>query len=323
MRTKIIYTLTSTEKDIYFEQALVSTCSCRMYNPDAEIILMVDPETNATLKGKRAEIDRYITRRVTVECPKGFSNKDKSRFVKTSIRQNIVGDFLFIDCDTVVCDSLADVDRIDADVAMVPDTHVKYKDYPFYDYMNGVLMELYRTDVSEDEYYFNSGAMFVRDTPLAHKLFEQWNLNWDESRKKGISTDQQALFKVNHDMGNVIKLLPGIYNCQIGLSLQYFYEAKVMHYFNSQMLAKTDMSPFFLRSFYEGVKRDGFITETTVHFIKTCKSQFISPSMIVSRTEMDMILSPEGHIFRDAFVKNGLFFKILSVIMKAKRKIVK
>lgn len=321
MQTKIIYTLVSEEKDIYLEQALVSAYSCRFYNPDAEIILMVDDVTNQSLTGKRAEIDKYISKRVVIECPKAYSNKEKSRYLKTTIRQNVTGDFLFIDCDTVICESLADIDNVNADVAMVPDTHVEYKEYPFYDYMNGVLMKLYGTDVSQDEYYFNSGAMFVRDTPLAHQLFRFWNQRWEESRRKGIVTDQQALFKANHDMGDVIRLLSGIYNCQIGLSVQYFHEAKILHYFNAQMLKKTDFSPFFLRSFYEKVKMDEGITPDTEQLIRTAKSQFSSPTLIVSRTEMDFLMCTTGRCMMNEFRQQGFVYKMVAFIIKIHHKL--
>lgn len=321
MKTQIVYTLISTEKDIYLEQALVSIYSCRLHNPEAKIILITDNQTDITLIGKRASINKYINNKIIVSCPNNYSNKEKSRYLKTTIRQNLSGDFLFLDCDTVVCSSLSDIDNINAEIAMVPDTHVKYEDYPFYNYMNNLLMNLYQTDVSQDDYYFNSGAMFVRDTPLTNKLFKLWNKYWDESRQKGIKTDQQALFKVNHDLGNVIQQLPGIYNCQIGLSIQYFYEAKVLHYFNAQMLSKTDMSPFFMKEFYEQVKLDGNITPKTKSLIENCKKQFISPSMIISRTEMNLLLSPVGNCIITEFSKNSLFYKFISFLLLANRKI--
>lgn len=321
MNTKIVYTLISTEKDIYLEQALVSIYSCRLHNPNAEIILITDTKTNNTLTGKRVIINKYINHKIVIACPDNYTNKEKSRYLKTTIRKYINGTFLFLDCDTVICSTLAAVDNINAEIAMVPDTHVKYKEYPFYNYMNNIIMKLYQTDVSQDDYYFNSGAMFVKDTPLTHQLFKLWNKRWEESRQKGIQTDQQALFKVNHDLGNVIQQLPGIYNCQVGLSIQYFYKAKVLHYFNAQMLSKTDMSPFFMKEFYEQVKKDGDIMPKTRDLIENCKSQFISPSMMISRTEMNLLLSPVGNCILTEFMKNSIFYKFIRFLLLANRKI--
>lgn len=318
---KIVYTLVSSEKDIYLEQALVSAYSCRLHNPEAEIILMVDLDTDKTLVGCRAEIDKYISRRLVVECPNSLNNKEKSRFLKTSIRQQVTGNFLFIDCDTVICASLDEVETIDADVAMVPDTHTKYRDYPFYRYMTQLMKTLYSVDVSRDSYYFNSGVMYVRDTPVAHRLFELWHVRWEESRVKGTNTDQQALFMANHEMGNVIRLLSGTYNCQIGLSVQYFHEARILHYFNSQMLSKTDFSPFFMRSFYESVKKDGRISEQTSHWVRTAKTQFSSPTMIVGRNEMDFLMCVTGKGMMQEFLNRTFTYHLVTFIIKAKRKL--
>ena len=40
MKTKIIYVLVSNENDCYLEQALVSIYSLRLYNPDANLLLV-------------------------------------------------------------------------------------------------------------------------------------------------------------------------------------------------------------------------------------------------------------------------------------------
>ena len=47
MKTKIIYVLVSNENDCYLEQALVSIYSLRLYNPDANLLLLVDEETSS------------------------------------------------------------------------------------------------------------------------------------------------------------------------------------------------------------------------------------------------------------------------------------
>lgn len=49
MKTKIIYVLVSNENDCYLEQALVSIYSLRLYNPDANLLLLVDEETSLSL----------------------------------------------------------------------------------------------------------------------------------------------------------------------------------------------------------------------------------------------------------------------------------
>lgn len=317
---KFVYVLVSCSKDIYFEQCLLSLHSLRHYHPTADIIILTDDKTKETLAGWRDCVYHYVSEVKVVPCPQEFSPKERSRFLKTTIRENIDGTFLFIDCDTIIAEPLDGIEEIDADIAMVPDTHCHYSDYPFYEYMNSVLRQLYDTDVSQDEYYFNSGVMFVRDTSLAHCFFKNWNERWEESRKKGICTDQQALFKVNHDMENVIKQLPGAYNCQIGLSVQYLCDAKIMHYFNAQMVSKSDMSPFFMKELYLKLKKDERITEEMDEMIRNCKRQFKSPSMLVGSNELNFLMCATGKCVIDEFVNQSTTYQLVSFILKLRRK---
>lgn len=298
----------------------MSVYSLRLYHPDAEVIVLMDDKTKVSLSGWRTLLYKYVTEIKEIPCPREYTPKERSRYLKTTVREHVTGVFLFIDCDTIITDSLSGVEAIDGDIAMVPDTHCHYFDYPFYEYMNNVLHQLYDTDVSQDEYYFNSGVMFVRDTSLAHRFFKNWNERWEESRKKGICTDQQALFKVNHDIGNVIKQLPGAYNCQIGLSVQYLYDAKIMHYFNAQMVSKSDMSPFFMKDLYLKLKKDERITEEMDEMIQNCKRQFKSPSMLVGSNELNFLMCATGKCTIDEFVNQSKTYQLVSFILKLRRK---
>ena len=99
MKTKIIYVLVSNENDCYLEQALVSIYSLRLYNPDANLLLLVDEETSRTLEnGIRKLILNYVSKLVIVDVPFHYSKQQKSRYIKTSLRSQVIGDFLFIDC---------------------------------------------------------------------------------------------------------------------------------------------------------------------------------------------------------------------------------
>ena len=66
MKTKIVYVLTSSEKDIYLEQCFVSMCSLRRYNPDAYIVLLTDDLTATTFTGNRKRMIELASEIVTV-----------------------------------------------------------------------------------------------------------------------------------------------------------------------------------------------------------------------------------------------------------------
>lgn len=82
MKTKIIYVLVSNENDCYLEQALVSIYSLRLYNPDANLLLLVDEETSRTLEnGIRKLILNYVSKLVIVDVPFHYSKQQKSRYM--------------------------------------------------------------------------------------------------------------------------------------------------------------------------------------------------------------------------------------------------
>lgn len=60
---KYVYVLTSTPKDLYYEQALMSAYSLRKHNPAAQLIVLVDNKTNASLteENKRTALKKYAS----------------------------------------------------------------------------------------------------------------------------------------------------------------------------------------------------------------------------------------------------------------------
>ena len=180
MRTKIVYVLTSTEQDLFLEQTLLSVYSLRLYNADADILLVVDDNTDKTLVGQRRDILKYVSQKIVVNIPSIYNQKQRSRFLKTSLRDIVQGDFLFIDSDTIIVDSLADIDNINVIIGAVPDLH------------EGKIPvnKLYRHYIRKMNWkisvgtYFNSGVLFCKDTFDAYTFYHNWHENWLDSVKK-------------------------------------------------------------------------------------------------------------------------------------------
>jgi hypothetical protein len=207
MKTKAVYVLTSSSKDYYYEQLLMSVYSLKLYNPDMQTVLVTDTTTNETLAPGRNRIKGYFDDIIVVDIPKYFSKKQCSRYLKTSLRPLIDGDFLYIDVDTVICDSLIEIDELNVEVGAVPDLH----------------------KISQ---YYNSGVMYSKDTLTARKLYKLWHEMWLEDVRNGINTDQHSLDLANKRLGNVIARMLDIYNCMIKYGGSRFWnEAKIVHYF--------------------------------------------------------------------------------------------
>ena len=232
MKTKLVYVLTCSEDKYYIEQAMMSVYSARHWNPDAHIVLLVDDQTNCLLVGKRAEILNYISEKIVVPFEDAtLSPVYRSRWIKTSVRQLVQGDFLYIDCDTIVCGDLLGIDAFDCDIGAVWESHLQVKEYCH------SLFELdyYRTmklglDLVAEGVYFSSGVIYAKDTEMASRLFQQWNKCWVESKELGMGgMDQPALAKANHVLRGVIRKIPDEYNCIVFTQNSFTRQAKILH----------------------------------------------------------------------------------------------
>lgn len=316
MRTKVVYTLTSSEKDIYLEQALISAYSCRLHNPDAEILLIIDPATNENLVGKRAEIDKYITKRIVIDCPNEFSQVARSRFLKTMVRQSIDGDFIFIDTDTVITDSLEAADDFEGSIGVVPEFHCTLEHYPG---TKGLKEDAKRDGWeydSTDIYNYNSGVIICKDDEEGNKFYQMWHECWRERlQNRGGHHDQPPMAKADHLLNHPIKVLDGIWNCQIIMNGIYFLpKAKIVHYYGSSLLTnkRTFSYAFEDASILYEIKELGYIPPNTVEMILRAKELINSRSQIVVADEIDIVNSQIYRVIKNLFFHHLGVFKFVN-----------
>lgn len=231
MKTKIVYCLVSDNEDYYYEQLLISLCSLRKYNPDVIVELVVDNNTKATLVNERSEIYSYVTRFILADVPEHLTKKQRSRYIKTTLRKLISGDYLYIDTDTIIRTSLAELDDISPEISATQEynelNHFSKKD-PL---MRQLADKVGLVEELENEPYFNSGVMFVKDTPKAYLLYEQWHSSWLITQSKGVDTDQTPLCWANKKAGHVIDFLDDKWNCLVKLhGIDFEDKAKIIHY---------------------------------------------------------------------------------------------
>ena len=135
---KYVYVLTSSEKDYFYEQCLISVVSLKKYHPDSEIVILADDITTSGLKGFRSGIKEYALIK-EVQCDTAHNQKVRSRLLKTSVRHLVKGDFLYIDLDTVIAGSLEGIERclenMTESIGMVLDKHVETDNHYMYMYM--------------------------------------------------------------------------------------------------------------------------------------------------------------------------------------------
>lgn len=271
MQTKLVYVLTCAPEATYIEQALISIWSARYHNPDAHIVLLVDDLTNQLLIGKRAEVLEYITEKVVI--PFEDTNATmmyRSRWIKTQVRQLIKGDLLFIDCDTIVNKSLEEIDEVKAEAAAVPESNLPIADFhpSLYQSMEENAKKIGWNMIGED-YYYSSGVIYVKDTPLVHKMFQLWHQYWIEGGRIGINIDQPSLAKANIDCEHLIERIDNKWNCIMFTYPRYAMNANILHF-----AAYRNMSFLFSKRVLRYVKDNG-LTEYIKEYITHPTNSYI------------------------------------------------
>jgi len=288
---KYIYVLVSSVNDTYYEQFFLSVASLRLYNPESEIIVLVDDKTNNTLMGRRSGYKKYVSETKVISVPSEFSQKETSRWIKTSIHHYITGDFLFIDCDTIITENLVPDFSPDIQVGAVLDTHVPLSMH----HLRNDFIKQKTSSGFSNQYnftnYFNSGIIFCRDTLEMRIFFNYWHELWEKSNKKGVSADQPSFNQANCEMGNIITELSGEWNCQISHNgLPYLSKAKIIHYYATSLVS---FDPAYMPAslkILSSIKETGDLPAEIFRFLENPKSAFTEKSRIIADTDaLDII----------------------------------
>lgn len=320
MGLKIVYDVISSEGDNYFEQAWVSMFSLRHFNPKVHIVLLTDDSTAQTIeKTYRKKAKQFIDDIVVVPFDKQYSNKEKSRWIKTSMRRLVKGDFLFIDADTIVAGALDEsyFESFQNFISAVHDYNcssrlVCHSEIFKIMYVNR-LKSIYGIDYKKETDVYNSGVLFVKDVPEAYALFDAWHKNWLIANDKGVCLDQLPLVKTCQEMGNPIRSMSGIYNCQVKFSIQYFHKAIILHTFSHQQ--DSSLSPILGPYLYEEIKRQRDLSDNIKNIVLNAKDTFVSPCFLVGKEWVDISFMPIYILLKQLyFSMNQLDKRILSFL---------
>lgn len=314
MKTKIAYVVVSDEKDIYLEQTLISIYSLCLYNPNVTIILVVDDITDATINGKRSEILKFISEKKVVNLSAKCDKLHRSRYLKTTLREHIEGDYLYLDSDTIITSSLNEIDKFDGEIGAVKNHHMNIKEFCEAKFVNDCAKKINWILTENDKEYYNSGVFYVKDTINTRRFYKEWNRTWKNSVEKGIPYDQPALGKANSICNYLIKELDGTWNCQIlDNGLAFLFEAKIIHYFTSAKSDKNGEAPYvFLdNSIYNEMKQIGEIPNSVISHIKHAKSAFNLACKIYSGHELMFLSSGVYLRLKNLFFNYPFIFRFV------------
>jgi lipopolysaccharide biosynthesis glycosyltransferase len=299
-----VYVLATDEKDLFLEQALLSITSLRLKIKNVDVTVLIDDISVNTLINARVEI--YNAAKITaLKLPENLNKEQRSRWLKTSMRQHIKGDFLYIDCDTIVADDLFDIsDNII--IAAVPDQHIMVENHPLKKRFYSIDKKLGFSSSIKTNKHFNSGVIFCRDVPLAYDFFDEWRKLWLLSVSRGVNVDQPSFNQANLNINNIITELDGIWNCQVEYNgLRYLDNAKIIHYFSSNKQEK----PYLLAntSTLEAIKNTGRVSQDIKDRLRNPRSLFSQNVRLISDARMLAIINSSlfDLLIRRGFNKNN------------------
>ena len=301
MITKVVYVLVSSKNDYYVEMLQLSLYSLRIFHPDDIVEVVMDEKTYSRLVKQKHRLLADV-KPIVVEIPKEYSLMQRSRYLKTRLREIIVGDFLYLDTDTVVAGPLGEVDHFSGVIAAVWDNH----DGEFF------------IDQSEPKGWaeqfpvkrFNAGVLYVKDTSTALRFFQQWHENWKYCVSEGCSFDQPGFRKAYAESGIEIEQMSGIWNCQVtrATSAPFIDDAKVLHYQRAGAV---------ISIFGHSIRKKGKVCDDAASFVKNARYFFSGHNLYLTTLEYEALDSVRYTLFN-----YPRFFRFMSSLSKANSRLI-
>lgn len=324
MLTKIVYVVVSKNEDFYLEQAWLSIYSLKMYNPSAHVLMIMDTDTKRKID-EGSDIIKFVDEIKVIELVGNYTNMQKSRILKTQVRNLIDGDFLFVDSDTIVCGDISKIDSLDHTIYAVRDSHAELYDTRYFK-GNQNAAKLLNHDIGLEKTYFNSGVIYCKDNKEGRKFYSDWYKNYiEKSIVKGINMDQPSFQLTNTENKNLVNLLPDIYNCQVRHGMQFFQNALILHYLTTAVSHTGKyLLPFMNLQLYQDIKKENAIPEYIKAYIKNPK-KYLSAVDIFPMDEFfsSTLFQCTYEYFHSKKRLENLFVKFLALQVKVYRRLYK
>jgi hypothetical protein len=229
---RILFALTSPGRDYFSAMTRIAIASIRITNPNIQVTIACDPETEANLKSSEDPIVREADDLLVIETPDGEAGF-RNRWVKTTLRLHTTGPFLFLDSDVLVRGDLSPIFETQADIAGAanhsstkhPDTQIWIEDRKVLEEMNWKI---------GNQVYVNGGVLFYNNSPKAFEFAADWHEKWHLAyRQNRRFRDQPALNAALHETKTDLHILNDKYNCQFLRNLQGIPNAILWHYYSS------------------------------------------------------------------------------------------
>jgi hypothetical protein len=244
---------------------------------------LTDQLTKENLIERRSGYEKIISEIKVISVPSEYSQKETSRWLKTSMWQCMDDDFLYIDCDTIVTDKLDFTFPPSIIVGAVLDTHVSLPSHHLQVIFQNDNKKLGFLPILKNDKYFNGGLIYCKNCAEGRAFFEKWHELWLYSRERGNSQDMPSLNRANHECNGIITELPGEWNCQISHNgLPYLHNAKNIHYNATSLESFIPAYKLASLEILVTIKLTGEIPKEALKMLEDPKSAFEAHSRIIA-----------------------------------------
>lgn len=315
---QVVYVLICNDSNFFYEQFLISVTSLKFQMKNVEIVVLTDEDTNEYLKNTHSEIEELVSCINVYSMPEQYAMKDRSRALKTQMRNLIKGDFLYIDCDTLICEPLDAISKISFSAAVL-DNHNTVSNN-IWEFRNLIKMaDRYGFSVGYHNCHYNTGVLWCKDNAKTRFFFEEWHHLWEAMNQKGIVIDQPSFNEINNRMNGVFQEIDGKWNCQIRCGLPFLADAKIIHYFasNNEKNLERKFSYYFADTrIYKNIRDSKYISKDIQSFIAKPKNAFYKASLVeIDTPDYYIIYSNIGALFRKIYRKCPKIFWLMSNVL--------
>jgi FkbM family methyltransferase len=229
---RVVYVVTSDGYDAYADMALVSMLSVRISNPGLGILAVCDEKSALALSGKEHRLLEVCDEMISVPTSDGEA-VFRNRWIKTQLCRYVRGSVLYLDADTLVRGSLADLHHLVSELGAVANHNgatlseqIWTEDRQVFEGMGWP---------SNFQAYLNSGFFFFKPCPRVHEFFAKWHELWLAGvSANGRLRDQPSFNSAIVLSGVKMKLLPSTFNAQLAKSWNCSSGAVVWHFYASE-----------------------------------------------------------------------------------------
>ncbi len=294
---KALYILTSTGKDIYIDLTYISVVFLLHTNPQVDVNIACDKESFEAIKNSNHPLFDLDLKLISVSTPEGKPSW-RNRYVKCRMREIISGDFLYLDGDTIVRNSIHEIFNLSCSFAAASNHNTTYPSN--FNNREKIVFESNNWTLPFGHYY-NAGIMYWKDNASTRKLSDLYIQKWHQSSKAGIHFDQPALNSALIDWQGELSEFEGKYNAQFINDYRLSVDAVIWHrYLSGGIKYPLDYFELMLQE----LKNEGELSFISIEKVLSVRCALVSKSEENEKSILNLIDRKDGIVTKVDYYRN-------------------